>query len=80
VLQSVSLFRAGYEELARRIFRGGTRPNLNRKNDYNDLHQLVYVNEFNQDVVVSTDGFLTDVGAPTGRVIAYADFLAQEDR
>lgn len=50
-----------------------------RQNDYNDIHQLLYVNDFTQDVVISEDrGVMWQMGISEGKVLSFRDFLNRE--
>lgn len=72
-------FKLGYMYLIKKMFCDGTRPSLKNKNDYNDVHQLLYINDLTSDVIVTDDqGVLTKVGAANSKVITFSDFLALE--
>jgi hypothetical protein len=73
-------FKAGYEQLCISMFCDGARPSLKRQNDYNDIHQLLLVNEYNAtDVLVSDDGgALTKAAGAAGKVISFETFLARK--
>lgn len=78
-MQKCRYFKLAYETLGISMFCDGARPNLKRKNDYNDIHQLLYVNDFTQDIIVSEDGGpMSKVGIPAGRVLSFKDFLNRE--
>lgn len=76
VVQKVRYFRLAYESLGISMFCNGARPNLKRKNDYNDIHQLLYVNDFTSDVLVSEDAAVSAAGA--AKVMTFTDFLIRE--
>jgi predicted nucleic acid-binding protein len=78
-LRKAKYFKLGFEQLTRSMFIDGARPNLRRANDYNDIHQLLYVSEFTGDILVSEDaGVLARVGAADGKVISFRQFLELE--
>jgi predicted nucleic acid-binding protein len=78
VLKKAAYYQRAYESLCIDTFCAGRRPSLKRKNDYNDIHQLLYVNEFaNGDKIVSEDdGPCRRAGQADGKVITYREFLA----
>ena len=79
VVKKAKYFKMAYERLGLSMFCDGARPILKRKNDYNDIHQLLYVNDFTADVLVSEDsGAVTKAGGPTGKVIPFTEFLKRE--
>lgn len=72
-------YQQAYEALTISMFCDGARPNLKRKNDYNDIHQLLYVDDFTQNILVSEDtGVISKVGSPLGKVISFGAFLNRE--
>lgn len=76
--RKAALFKAGYEWLLRKVFVDGRHVTEERKNDYNDLHLLLYVNEFAPaDVVVSSDeGVILSVARPSTRAMTLRDFVS----
>lgn len=75
----IKYFRLGYEYLIKKMFCNGAYPNLKKKNDYNDLHQLIYVNDQTRDQIISDDkGVLQTIGKSSGKVISLSDFLSAE--
>jgi predicted nucleic acid-binding protein len=79
VVAKAKYFQDAYEGLCLSMFCDGARPNLKRKNDYNDIHQLLYLNEYSGDVLVSEDaGVLVKAGGPKGKVISFKEFLQRE--
>jgi hypothetical protein len=80
ILKHVAYFRTGYESLGISMFCNGRHQNMKRKNDYNDIHQLLYINEFTTDLLVSDDdsGAITAAAKRDGKVITLGEFLARE--
>jgi predicted nucleic acid-binding protein len=79
ILAKAKYFKLGYETLGLSMFCDGARPNLKRKNDYNDIHQLLYVNEYTTDVLVSEDGGVIEKSASSsGKSITFKQFLSSE--
>jgi hypothetical protein len=79
ILAKAKYFKLAYEALGLSMFCDGARPNLKRKNDYNDIHQLLYVNDYSGDVLVSEDGgTVATVGGPNGKVLTFRRFLEIE--
>lgn len=78
ILKKAAYYRRAYESLCISMFCDGRRPSLKRKNDYNDIHQLLYVNEFadGDQVVSEDDGPCRRAGQADGKVITYKEFLA----
>ena len=79
VMAKIKYFREGLEWLIRQSAEAGLRPDsLKRKNDYNDLHLLLYINDYNSCVLVSQDKeFSRKVSCAGCRLITYPKFLAQ---
>lgn len=80
ILRKIAFFQSGFEWLVRQSAKAGLRPDVERrKNDYNDIHLLLYVNEFTDDVLVSQDKeFAKKVTLPGGRLISYDEFVRRE--
>ncbi len=79
ILGKAQYFKMAYEMLGISIFCDGARPGLKRKNDYNDIHQLIYVSKYTEDVVVTEDrGILSKIGASSGKVMSFTEFLQRE--
>jgi hypothetical protein len=79
ILKKIEYFKAAYEALGLSVFCDGSRPNLKRKNDYNDMHQLLYVNSFIGDVLVTEDGGIAArTGQAGSKVMAFTAFLDAE--
>lgn len=53
IISKFTFFKKGYEQLLRHIFKSGYKPQ--KKNDYNDLHQLIYLNNDNNLKLVTSD-------------------------
>jgi hypothetical protein len=69
-------FKAGYEWLLREVFCDGRHVNFDDKNDYNDMHLLLYVNRFADDVLVSSDeGVILEIGERFGKAIRLDGFV-----
>lgn len=71
-------FRRGYEWVIQRLFCDGRHVSRKHKNDYNDMHLLLHVNDFTGDTIVTSDAkksVLADVGK--AKVITLATFAAQ---
>ncbi len=80
IRRKISYFQAGFEWIVRQSAQTGLRPDLKRrKNDYNDIHLLLYINEFSKSVLVSQDKeFAKKVSAPGDRLISYVEFVKRE--
>jgi len=80
VRAKVKYFREGFEWLIRKSAADGLRPNTpKRKNDYNDIHLLLYINDYTADVLVSEDKeFTKKVSCLGTKVITYRDFIQRE--
>jgi hypothetical protein len=78
ILKKAAYYQRAYEDLCISMFCNGRRPSLKHKNDYNDIHQLLYINEFAVDdkVVSEDDGPCRRAGQADGKVITYKEFLA----
>lgn len=79
ILAKAKYFKLGYESLGVSMFCDGARPNLKRKNDYNDIHQLLYVNDYTTDILVSEDGgAIARAASSSGKAITFKQFLLSE--
>lgn len=55
IFGKIKYFKNAYENLLRKIFTEGLLPNLKRKNDYNDWHFMVYFNDDNDFVFITSE-------------------------
>lgn len=78
VLHKIKYFKQGYENLIRRVFCDGYQPDMKKKNDYNDMHLFLYLDDFYPHVLVTSETQLKEwVDNSQRKIINMAEFIAE---
>ncbi len=76
ILRRINFFKQAYEYLLRNIFCDGYQPNMKKKNDFNDIHLFLYLDDFNTNVLVSSENkFKKMIDNSRKKVITVEEFL-----